>query len=66
MFVPVSIAFGAILAAIFLALFIYSIVWAYHDAEARGKSPILVALIVALIQWPAGLILWLVFRPDSR
>lgn len=50
----------------FLCLYVYSIMWAYRDAEARGKPGWLVALIVALVQWPGGLILWLVFRPDSR
>ncbi|HUW62042.1 MAG TPA: hypothetical protein VMZ06_13660 [Candidatus Bathyarchaeia archaeon] len=54
------------MAAVVFTLFVYSIVWAYRDAEARGKSGTLVALVVALVQWPGGLILWLVFRPDSR
>jgi len=66
MWVPVSVVLGAVVAAVVFTLFVYSIVWAYRDAEARGKSGTLVALVVALVQWPGGLILWLVFRPDSR
>ena len=66
MWIPVLYVLGAVAAAVFLTLVVYSIVWAYRDAKARGKSGTLVALIVALVQWPAGLIVWLVFRPDPR
>ena len=66
MLVPVLVVLGAMASAVILTLFVYSIVWAYRDAEARGKPGILVGLVVALVQWPGGLILWLVFRPDSR
>ncbi len=50
----------------FLALIIWSIVWAYGDAEARGKSGCLVALLVFFVSWPVGLIIWLIFRPDQK
>ena len=46
-------------------IFIWSVIWAYKDANARGKSGILVALLVFFLSWPAGLIIWLVFRPDK-
>jgi hypothetical protein len=46
--------------------YIGSIGWAFQDAEARGKSGWLVALIVAVLSWPIGLILWLVFRPAVK
>jgi hypothetical protein len=49
-----------------LGLYVWSIVWAYGDAVARGKSGILVALLVALVSWPGGWLAWLVFRPDRR
>jgi len=49
-----------------LGLWGWSIVWAYGDAERRGKSGCLVALLVLLLSWPVGLIAWLVFRPDER
>ena len=42
-----------------------SAVWAYKDAIKRGKSGWLVALMVFFVSWPAGLLIWLVFRPDK-
>ena len=49
-----------------LFLFIWSISWAYGDAEKRGKSGCLVALLVAFLSWPIGLLAWLVFRPGEK
>ena len=49
-----------------VGLYVWSIVWAYGDAKARGKSGILVALLVALLSWPGGWLAWLVFRPNAR
>lgn len=46
--------------------FFYSVFWAYQDAEKRGKSGCLVALLVFLVSWPAGLIIWLIFRPENK
>ena len=61
---------GGILALLFgiglLFVYIWSIVWAYNDAESRGKSGCLVALLVLLLSWPVGLIAWLIFRPDNK
>lgn len=48
-----------------LAVVLGSVVWAYKDAMQRGKSGWLVALMVFFISWPAGLLIWLVFRPDK-
>lgn len=45
---------------------IYSAVWAYGDAEQRGKPGCLVAILVLFFSWPLGLILWIVFRPEPR
>ena len=50
----------------FIALYVWSIVWAYGDAERRGKSGWLVALLVLLLSWPVGLIIWLIFRPEEK
>lgn len=50
---------------VLVGLYIRSIIWAYDDAEARGKSGLLVAVIVLLFFWPSGLLLWLSFRPDK-
>jgi hypothetical protein len=47
-------------------LVIWSIIWAYNDANKRGKSGCLVALLVFFVTWPAGLIIWLVFRPEEK
>ena len=60
------IALGSVLVGLFaLFLYIWSLVWVYGDAERRGKSGCLVALLAALIQWPLSLLLWLVFRPET-
>ncbi|HYU32459.1 MAG TPA: hypothetical protein VEW48_09870 [Thermoanaerobaculia bacterium] len=58
----VGIFFGTIV----LALMIWSLVWVYSDAEARGKPGYLVALLVFLLNWPISLLLWLVVRPEPR
>lgn len=58
------VAWGLI--AGFLIAWLASIVWAFRDARRRGKSGVLVALLVALLSWPLGLIAWLVFRPGDR
>lgn len=49
-----------------LLLLYFSIRWVYRDAESRGKSGCLVAVMIALISWPASLLLWLVFRPERQ
>ena len=46
-----------------LVLYVWSIIWAYRDAERRGKPGWLVALLVALLSWPVSLLVWIVFRP---
>lgn len=56
---------GLLLALVVLVLYIWSIVWAYNDAERRGKSGVLVAILVALLSWPLGLLLWFLFRPTT-
>ena len=57
------LVFGC-LALCLLIVYVASIVWAYGDAEARGKSGCLVALLVLLLTWPVGLIAWIIFRPE--
>ena len=56
---------GIVLALVVLVLYIWSIIWAYNDAERRGKPGWLVAILVALLSWPLGLLLWLLFRPKD-
>jgi hypothetical protein len=44
--------------------FIYSVIWGAVDARRRGKSGVLVALLILLLHpWPLGLVLWLLLRP---
>ncbi len=49
-----------------LGLLIWSLVWAYGDAEKRGKSGALVALMIFFMNWPFSLLIWLVFRPELK
>ena len=50
----------------FLGLYVWSAVWAYGDAEQRGKSGCLVALLILLLSWPISILAWLVFRPEKK
>jgi serine/threonine protein kinase len=47
-----------------LAVWISTLVWVYRDAERCGKPGILVALLVGLLVWPVGLLVWLILRQD--
>ena len=49
---------------LFVVLYVWSLVWVYRDAESRGKSGLLVALLVTFLGWPMTLIFWIAFRPD--
>lgn len=60
----IMIIIAIIIGLVCLALYIASIVWVYRDAQRRGKSGILVALLVALISWPIGLVVWLIVRKN--
>ena len=55
---------GLILGLIGFIVYIWSIFWAYKDAERRRRSGILIALLVAFVAWPLGLIIWLLIRPS--
>ena len=57
----------AVLFGIFMfVIFLWSLIWSYGDAESRGKSGCLVVLLVLLLSWPVGLLVWFVFRPDKK
>jgi hypothetical protein len=56
---------GSTLGVIALGLVIWSFVWVWGDAVARGKSGYLVTLFV-LLAWPISLIVWLLFRPELK
>lgn len=49
-----------------LGLLIWSLVWAYSDAQKRGKPGWLVVLLVLFMSWPFSLLIWLVFRPEEK
>ena len=55
---------GFLLLGLLFILYLWSIVWAYNDAVKRGKPGWLVAVLVALLSWPVGLVVWLIFRPE--
>lgn len=57
---------GLFIGLLILVLYIWSIVWVYRDAERRSKPGWLVALLVALLSWPIGLLIWFIFRPSAR
>lgn len=61
-----SLLFFLCFALPIFVVYLYSIFWAYGDAEKRGKSGCLVALLVFLVSWPVGLIIWLIFRPEEK
>lgn len=49
---------------LYVAVALGTAVWAFHDAEQRGKSGWLAGLMVFL-GFPAGLLVWLLFRPEK-
>jgi len=57
---------GVLFLLSFLGVWVWSIIWAYGDAQSRGKSGWLVALLILLLSWPIGLIAWVVFRPEKK
>jgi hypothetical protein len=46
------------------ALTIWSVWWVYRDAEARGKSGCLMAVVVCAAAWPLSLLVWFAARPS--
>ena len=56
--------FLTLMGIVVLGLLIASLVWAYRDAEMRGKPGWLVVLVILFMNWPFSLLLWLLFRPD--
>jgi hypothetical protein len=57
-----QILFYSCLVAV-VAATVGSALWAARDARKRNKSPFLVFLLVFFLQFPVGLIAWIVFRP---
>lgn len=59
-----GVAFAGTLALAVLGLLVWSLVWVYRDAQARGKPGWAVTLVVLLLKWPISLLLWVIFRPE--
>jgi hypothetical protein len=47
----------------FLLVVVFTVKVCVDDARRRGKSPLLVSLLV-LFSFPLGVIIWLLFRPE--
>jgi uncharacterized iron-regulated membrane protein len=56
---------GFIVGVLCFAALVWMMLWVMRDAEARGKPPRLIGIMVFLFQIP-GLLLWLAFRPEKR
>jgi hypothetical protein len=61
-------SFGLILWKMFalasLVLYPLSLIWAFRDAEKRGRNGLLLAIFVA-VTWMIGLFVWMVVRPEK-
>jgi hypothetical protein len=55
-----------ILGVLVVGLILWSLIWVYNDAKARGKSGWLVTLLVMLVSWPFGLPVWIALRPEIK
>ena len=55
---------GLLFSLLIFVIYIGSVIWAFADAQYRGKSGCLVALLVLLLVWPVGLVIWLLIRPS--
>lgn len=62
----VLLILAALVGIAIFVVYIATVIWAYGDAEKRGKSGCLVAILVAFLSWPIGLVVWLVARPDKN
>ena len=60
----VAITGAVAIAAVVVLLVVWSLVWVYQDANARGKPGWLVALLCFFCEWPLSLLMWLVLRPE--
>jgi len=54
---------GVVVFAVLIFLVLVLGHWAWRDAVARGKNGALVALLVIVVSFPFGLIIWLALRP---
>lgn len=54
---------GVLIICFLLILIAFAMKFLAADARRRGKLPMLVVLL-ALVSFPLGLLLWLLFRPE--
>lgn len=54
-----------ILVGVMLILYPVSLIWAYRDAERRGKEGLLLTILVA-VTFVIGLVVWFVVRPERQ
>ena len=55
------VLFGLLCAAVFMVLYIVSLVWLYRDSQAHGKTGCMWVLIV-WFTWPFGLLAYILLR----
>lgn len=65
-FHTLGLFFGTAFFLLITCIFCGSIAWAWRDAKARGKPGWAAAMLVAVAFWPAGLLLWILFRPEKK
>jgi predicted Ser/Thr protein kinase len=52
------------LAVITFPIWLATLAWVYRDARQCGKSAVLAPLLIGLLFWPIGLLVWLILRQD--
>jgi len=57
--------FALVPVLVIFALCLLILIWAFHDAESRGKSGLLVVIMVVLLGFVPGLLIWYIFRPNT-
>ena len=58
---PIELAGPLLLALVYLG----SLWWVHQDAQERVDRPVLLTLVIGLVSWPLGLLLWVLFRPEE-
>ena len=49
-----------------IVIFLATLVWAWQDAQRRGKNGFVVVLFLLLTGWPLSFIWWFFLRPPFR
>ena len=57
--------FPFVVILVIFALCLLILIWAFHDAESRGKSGLLVVIMVVLLGLVPGLLIWYILRPQT-